>query len=224
MVKKVQNTQRTIGIIGGMGPQASSLLYNLLVQKAISDYSARNDEDFPDIVLFSVAVPNFITKSRNMKPALKILKEKVIKANEAGVTCMSIACNTAHILVPELEKVSRVPFISLINEVSEKVRSEGIREVGILGSPTTIQTGLYQKALEAKGICAISPEPEQLESLESIITNVISGNNDEGDVMSLISIANSLKKKGAKGIILGCTELPLVFPQSFVLPIFNSVD
>jgi aspartate racemase len=215
---------KTIGIIGGMGPQASSKLYDLLIKKAIGDFNVQKDEDFPDIVLFSVAVPNFVNNNKNKIQALKILKRKIKQANRLNLLCLSIACNTAHVLVPEFKKISNVPFISIIDEVSNKVMLKKIKKVGLLASPMTIKTKLYEKALNKRKIKIISPKKNQLNVLEKIIKKIILGTSSKNDQNNLKLIAISLKNRGAKGIILGCTELPLIFPKKFKLPIFNSLE
>src|SRR3989344_5907370 len=97
-------TQKTIGILGGMGPQASSYLYDLIIEKAIKKYGVIHNEDFPSIVIFSVAVPDFISNKNRQKKALILLKQKVLDANKIGISCLSIVCNTAHLLLPKLER------------------------------------------------------------------------------------------------------------------------
>ncbi|MEK6953206.1 MAG: amino acid racemase [Nanoarchaeota archaeon] len=222
MKNKIKN--KTIGILGGMGPQASSYLYDLIIKKSIKDYGVIDNKDFPDIVLFSISIPDFIGNSKNKPNALRVLKQKVEDANKIGLSCLSMACNTAHILLPDIQKNMKMPFISLIDEVARETNDLNIKKVGLLGTPTTLKSNLYQKALAKYKIKAVTPSKNQFSSIESVIRRVISGKQNEKDQQTLQIIAHGLKKEGAQGIILGCTELPLAFPKKIDLPVLNSVE
>lgn len=222
MKNKIKN--KTIGILGGMGPQASSYLYDLIIKKSIEEYGVIDNEDFPDIVIFSIAVPDFIGNNKNKKKALEILKNKVKNANSISLSCLSIACNTAHILLSDIQKNMKMPFISLIDEVACETNNLNISTVGLLGTPSTLQSGIYQKALAKYKIKSILPKKYQFSLIESVIRNVIGGNHNESDQQALLIIAQELKEKGAQAIILGCTELPLAFPKKIDLPVLNSVE
>lgn len=153
-----------------------------------------------------------------------MLKRQVKLVSKTNASYLAIACNTAHILLPKLRKVSKVPFVSMIDEVVKQVSKDGNKKVGLLGTPSTIRYGLYQKALSKLGICTVIPAPAKIEALENIIRNVLKGKVIDTDRRELVLIANSLKKNGAQGIILGCTELPLVFPKKYSLPVYNSLE
>lgn len=112
----------------------------------------------------------------------------------------------------------------MIDEVVKKVRGDKIQKIGILGTPSTIKSKLYQSALEKQGIKVFLPSPPQIDTLEEIIRNIIKGDSEKSDAQKLKNIADSLMKRGATAVILGCTELPLVFPKKYSLPIYNSVE
>ncbi len=220
----MQHKSRAIAILGGMGPEASVYMYKLLIERAVSHFGAKNNDDFPEIVLYSVPVPDFISNDKSKKKALNMLIEKVKQLNKLNIANLSIACNTAHVLLNELQNNTIIPFISMIKEVTDRVENEGITKVGILGTPSTIKSELYQKALSKKGIESVIPSDGQIKILELVIRNVIAGKILRTDAKKLIHIANFLRKMGAEGIILGCTELPLVFPKKYSLPVYNSVE
>jgi len=218
------NKRSAIYILDGMGPQAGGYLYNMLINKANSEYGAKNNDDFPDIILHSVPVPDFISNDRQRSDALAMLKRRVKDAEKLNVSCLSIACNTAHILLQQLQKVSKSPFVSIVSEVVSRVTQSKVKKVGIIGTPSALRYEIYQTALKERGIDPIIPTKSQISILEKIIRNVLRGKENRVDQKQLISIANSLKKKGAQAIILGCTELPLVFPSEYSLPVYNSVE
>lgn len=213
-----------IGIIGGMGPEASAYLYRLLIDKSISDFGAQHNDDFPEVLIYSIPVPDFISNDEKKSEAFLMLQDRVVLLNQTNISRLAIACNTAHVLLPELQRVSNVPFISMIDEVITAVREDGLKKVGILATPSTLRSKLYQKALEKQGIVSIQLKAKEFPILERSIRNIIRGKISNKDSQNLIRLANKLKKQGAEGIILGCTELPLVFPRKYSLPVYNCVE
>ncbi len=214
---------KSIGIIGGMGPGASARMLQVMVSMASDEFGARNGEDFPEIILSSIPVPDFISDKRNIQPALNMLKDRVKKLNIMNVSCFGIACNTAYILFDDLNLVSGAPFVSMIDEVANEIIQKKVKKIGLLASPMTIAAGLYQKVLE-NSMEVILPTDKQMEIIEDIIRNVIAGRNSFIDSKRLLSIAKSLDKRGAQGIILGCTELPIIFPREKGFTVFDSVE
>jgi aspartate racemase len=151
------------------------------------------------------------------------LKKRTRLLNKADPICLSIICNTAHILLPDLQKISKAPFVSMIDEVVHAVSGDNIKKIGILGTPMTVKSNLYQKSLKKFNIKYIEPRNNQLKILENIIRNVISNSFSEKNKEELMLISRDFRNRGAEAIILGCTELPLVFPDKCSLPIYNSV-
>jgi len=216
--------KKSIGIIGGMGPQASVYMYKLLIDMAQKEFSAKNNDDFPEIILHSVPVPDFISDKHNKDKALGMLKDSVKKLNSINVSFLAIACNTVHILLPELKKNSKVSLISIIDEVVENIMQSKIRKIGILGTPSTINSKLYQVVLNKYKIESVIPNSKQQGVLDKIIRNVLAGQINKKNIKQLISIADSLILQGANGIVLGCTELPLIFPSKYSVSVFNSIE
>jgi aspartate racemase len=215
--------KKTICILGGMGPQASARLLSLMVIKASEDFELDGHE-FPEIIVDSIPVPDFISDLKNRPVALRMLRRRVDMLNTFEPDCFAIACNTAHILFDDLKNRTSSPFVSLIEEVSRCVAVLGLRKVGVLATPVTVSSGLYQDSLKSRQIQAIIPSKNQLKQLDCIIRLVLAQKAERIAVDTLLAIANSLRKKGAQGIILGCTELPLVFPSKFNLPVFDCLE
>ena len=215
---------KPIAIIGGMGPEASAYLYTTLINNSVKHFHAVNNEDFPQIVLYSVPVPDFISTSTKEQEAVTILKQKVLDINKLNVLCGAIACNTAHKILNDLQSVSNFPFVSMVDEVVKVVKEDNVKRVGVLGTPSTIRSSIYQDAFKKEGIKTLVPMESNFFNIEKAIRNVISESTTKDDKQNLENIANSLKKEGADAIVLGCTELPLVFPLKYSLPVYNSVE
>lgn len=219
----MKKDKKTICILGGMGPQASTKMVEVLVNMAASKFGAKNCEDFPEIILFSLPVPDFIAGRENIKKTLQMLREKVLLLNGMNVSVVAMACNTAHMMLGDLQSISKAPFVSMIEAVTDEVGRKKLSRVGVLASPNTLRCGLFGLALRKQGVDTVVPSEKQQEELETIIRKVIANKTGEQDAQKLASIAKALEKRGAQGIILGCTDLPLIFPSEFPLPVFDSI-
>lgn len=218
------NINQSIGIIGGMGPQASVKLLEVLINVCTKDFGAKSDSDFPEVILNSVPVPNFTSNKNEIKTVRNILMKRVKKLENFKPSCFGIVCNTAHVMFEDLQQITNVPFVSIIDEVTKKVVESDIERVGLLGTPVTIDSGLYQDALGKQRIEVIIPSKKDRKFVETVIFNVLAGKANEKDELRLATVAGLLKEKGAQGIILGCTELPLIFPKDFPAPVFDSIE
>ncbi len=217
------NTQ-PITIFGGMGPQASARMYQLLIEKSMQ-HAKSQPEIFPHIILRSLAVPDFISSTARQAEAKKIMGQEAERANTDESAVIAIACNTAHLFADVITSRCHAPFVSMIEEVAHYVGQAGIRKVGLLASPTTIRTRLYADELERQSIACIEPSTKQAEKLERIIRAVLAGKATARHSAELQAIAKSLVEQGAEAVILGCTELPLVFPKSGTkIRAFDSLD
>lgn len=220
----MKNRFKAIGILGGMGPGASVYMHRLLVELAAKKFGARDGDEFPEIIHDSIPISDFVSSEKKQRKALVMLSERVERLNNLNmVSFFGVACNTAHILLPSLQKKTSIPFVSMIEEVANFM-PENIKTVGLLATPVTIRSSIYQLALTKRNKKILIPTNTQLRLIEPVIRNVIAGKLLKSDSATLVRIAISFQKKGAQGIILGCTELPLVFPIKFNLPVFNSVE
>lgn len=200
---------KKVGIIGGVGPQSTDFIYEKIIQFSQSKYGAKDNADYLRLVIESVPVPDFISNKDNIEEAKKMLIAAAKSLSNAGATKLCIGSNTVHILLEELEKNTKVPFLSMIDLVADKCVKSGFKKVGVLGTPVLISSGLYTKALNKNGIEIINPTEKQLKTVENIIRGVIAGSENGKHKTEYIEVLNDLFSKGAQAIILGCTELPL---------------
>ncbi len=213
-----------IGVIGGMGPQASAEFYRLLVEGAKLGYGARNNDEFPEILLDSVPVPDFLADTRKMEEAALLLEDRTRRLTAFGASVLTMACNTACILSDRLEQATDKPFIFVVDEVVRRVAEEGKRAL-LLASPTSLRLGLYQVQLAHYGVPHVVPHKREYRELEHIIRATLAGEDRTFLTKKLTKIAERyVQAHNVDGIILGCTELPLVFPSSYRLPVYNSLS
>ena len=169
-------------------------------------------------------VPDFISSDERQDEALEILKKRVTEINKLDPLIIAIACNTAHILLNNLQKASHAPFISMIDETVKVVNRDALKSVGLLGTPSTIKSNIYQDAFKKINIPTITVNGKAMDKLENIIRNVIAGKIDHEDQLTLKQMSDELVDKGAQAIVLGCTELPLLFPKKYKKKVYNSSE
>jgi len=215
----IKNKQkRKVGILGGMGPQASSQLYNQLIVTAASRYGAVDNCDFPDLLIHSIPVPDFISDISKKETAKSMILESTRNLAACGVTAFAIACNTVHVLLPELKTAVRVPFISIIESVVGKCTLEKIRRVGLVASPTMLSLGLYTQAFGEAEIEVVIPSMEEHPILNAVIRTVLAGKKIPMDLeCEYIKCLKKLFDQNIDTLIVGCTELPLAinYHQNF---------
>jgi aspartate racemase len=148
------------------------------------------------------------------------------KLLDFGATVQAIACNSAHLLYPKLSSIPNANFISMIDCVVSKAVKLDVKHVGLLATPTTIKMHLYQKKLEAAGIKTFVLPINEQKKYEIVIRSVLAGKSRQKQVYYLYQSANDLSSNyQLEAIILGCTELPLIFPkEKFQIPILDSLD
>lgn len=213
---------KKIGIIDGMGAFAGSRFFQILLEK----FSQENIP-FPEIVLNAISIEDFIADQSKIAPAKKVISKRIRFFNQQKTTLIVMACNTAHIMHHDLIKIAKCPFPSIIDLVAKEVKKTNLQNVGVLASPTTLKTKLYEKRLLELGIDPIVPSKRFQIKLENIIRKVLNGSLSKSDIKMLVNETNIfIKENQAEGIILGCTELPLAFPKSNFkdVKIFDSLD
>lgn len=207
-----------------MGPQASCELYRLLIDGARYQYGAKNNDEYPEILIDSIPVPDFLSNTDRVDEAARMLEDRVLRLQMYGASFMSMACNTACILADRLQEKTTVPFISVVDEVVREVVRSGI-SVLLLASPTSLRLGLYQLQLSRFGVPYFVPEQKEFPELEFIIRGVIEGEDRSFLMKKLVKITERYVEIGkVGGIVLGCTELPLIFPTKYRLPVYSSLS
>lgn len=223
MGKNTNPINKKIGILGGMGPQATGELYRLLIEKSISDFALVHNNDFPEIIIDSIPVPDFISDTKNLQVAREMLIQRTKQLNAFGVGQICIPCNTAHMLIQDIREASDVPVLSIMDEVRRVVIHGRYLRVGLFASPMTIKSGLYD--LFNEQVMLFIPNHVVQNRLEGIIRSVIAGQNRKELQPELTALANTFKQiHDLDVLILGCTELPLVAPENFSVPIISSLD
>ena len=199
---------KKLGVIGGLGPMATAFFLEIVTK--MTDAS-RDQEHIRILIDSNPQIPDrtdFILGKCADDPYPVMLEVgRELKGLGAGI--LAIPCNTAQYFHDRLEAELGLPIVNLIRETASYLAGRGISCAGIMATDGTVQTGLYQQALEEAGIKPVIPrEADQQRIMHLIYENVKAGRPVE---MALFNkAANDLKRAGAEVIILGCTELSTI--------------
>ena len=201
---------RTIGILGGMGPEATADLYLEIIKIYQRKFGAKYDADFPPFFIYSLPIPDVVASVENEEKTIAVLWCGVRKLEQMGADIIGVACNTVQVYIKEMRNAVNIPILSIPEETAILMETEQIKIGGILATNKTVGSGMYNNALVPNGISLILPNIEEQETVTNIILNILSGMKSEKDKLQLLAIVESLKLKGAKAVILACTDLPLL--------------
>ncbi len=217
--------KKIIGVLGGMGPESTAIFYHTLIQQCQKQYGAQYDDDYPEIFIYNLPIPDVVEGLTRPKETLAMLIKGAKKIESIGVDFMVMPCNTAHYFYPDMAKSISMPFICIFLATAKKIKSKGYKKVGFLATETTIKYKSYDKDFEKNGITLILPDQNDQEKLTKIIMNILAGRKLDADKEALKQIIGSLKTKGAKAIVLACTDLPILLKQKDVeIEVFDTVE
>ena len=224
---------RSIGILGGMGPEATLYLFNLIIKNTPAD---KDQEHIPVIIYNNPLIPDRTMHIvYNEESPIALLIEGAQHLERAGADMILIACNTAHYYIKEIEPHISIPVLDMIALTSESIfRSYGKKNVsggikaGILATTGTINTSLYQRSLLEHNIepVLLTSEEQQELLMEAVYgKRGIKAGYKRAPKQLLVMASQLLAQRGADVIIAGCTEIPIVLRQQDIGPeLINSME
>ncbi len=205
--------KKTIGILGGMGPEATAYFYELIVTQT----RAKTDQEHIKAIIYSnPEIPprtdSILKKGPSPTP---LLVEGFQRLKDAGADFVVMPCVTAHYFCSEIKDQVDIPFISLLDEAVKwtKEKVPGLRRAGLVASSGTLESRLFHDVFGKAGIEIIHPEEvEQNQVMEAIFgpKGIKAGFTSGFPKETLVNIVKILVARGADAIIAGCTEVPLV--------------
>ncbi len=200
---------KTIGVIGGMGPQATVDFF----QKILDNTRVERDQDHIHVIIDNnPQIPDrtAFLLGKGESP-LKSLVNSAVKLQLMGADLLAMPCNTAHYFYDEIVKFVDIPFINMIDEVAVSIRAKnlGVNRVGLLATKGVYSMGIYSRYLQKYGIEAVIPPEEGIEIVGKTIYTIKKDLNLV-DPAGINEIIENMRKEGIDTIILGCTELPLI--------------
>ncbi|HHS13685.1 MAG TPA: amino acid racemase [bacterium] len=214
---------KTIGILGGMTPESTTIYYQHITRTYVRRFG---DYRFPPVVIYSVSFQQYEDwmTSGQWESIACGLSEGLLALHRAGADFAVLATNTMHNVLPELLKSAPIPILSIIDATAEAVQSRGMDTVGLLGTRFTMEKPFYVERLKHYGIKTLIPNNKDRETIHRIIFEELGSGifTDESRYL-YVSIVHRLRDAGARGVILGCTEIPLLIGESDCgVPLFDT--
>lgn len=214
---------KTIGIIGGISWVSTVEYYRLinqLVNKRLGGVNAAK------IILYSVNYQDIktLTEAGDWKGISDIVCDAARKLETAGADCVMIGANTMHKIAGEIQAAVNIPFIHIAVATAKAIKAKNIETVILLGTKYVMQQDFYKDKLSEEGITTIIPEQDDIDFINYAIYEEFGKDIFlPATKQRFIDIIESLSKQGAKGVIFGCTEIPLLLkPEDVKIPSFDT--
>lgn len=215
---------KTIGMIGGMSWE-SSLEYYRIMNQAVKEklggfHSAQ-------CILYSVDFDDVekLQHQGDWESLTRLMIEAAQRVKKAGADFLVICTNTMHKMADEVQRAIQIPLLHIADVTAGAVKADGQSRVGLLGTKFTMEQDFYKGRLkEIHGIDVLIPEDKERQLIHDILYNELClGEIKELSREKFQSIIQNLVKRGAQGVILGCTEIPLIVRQEdYEIPLYDT--
>ncbi len=216
---------KTIGLLGGMSYESSSEYYkkiNELVNKAMGDCTSAK------IIMYSFDFEHIsqLQNAGEWGKLTDLLAEKACDLARCGADFIAICTNTMHMMADDIEARAGVEVLHIAKATAQAINKEGIDKVALLGTKFTMTGDFYSGILNDSGVEVIIPCEADMDVVHDTIYNeLVVGVISDESRCKFIEIIDRLKHRGAKGVVLGCTEIPLLIKQENVdIPVFDTMD
>ena len=216
---------KTIGIIGGLGPETTSEFYLKLIFKS---YQV-NKIQRPPILMWSIPMEyqveeDLIQRATGEERYIPFLVDAAKRLESGGADFIVIPCNSVHIFIDEVRQAVKIPVLSIVEETARFLQKMGEKKVGLLATKTTVKSNLYQKALEANDIKVILPNEDDQSKIGELINKLVRSRNGNEDKQELIKIIERFKSEDIDIVVLACTDLQLLAPSHPDFKIYDSME
>ena len=216
---------KTIGLIGGT-TWHSTIDYYRIINETVSRRSGNNSS--AKLLLYSVDFEEIynLTQQQNWTGVAAILCDAAARLETAGADCLLLCANTMHINADKVKQSIAIPLIHVADVTAAAIRAKNIETVLLLGTKYTMLGGFYEERLAKYGIKTVVPIGVEREKINDTIYNEFGKGIFSPETKKLyLELIQQYRSKGVEGVILGCTEIPLLVHQEDCdLPLFNTTE
>ena len=215
---------KVIGLLGGMSWE-STLEYYRIINETVKERLGGLHSAKCILYSFDFAEIESLQRKGDWDKLAEMLIDAAKKLEACGAGLIVICTNTMHKLADKVEAKINIPLIHIVDATAEKILEKNIKQVGLLGTRFTMEEPFYKRRLEEKyGIKVIIPNSKEREIVDRVIfEELVLGIIRQSSRERFKQIIYSLVDRGAEGIILGCTEIPLLIKQEDVtVPVFDT--
>jgi aspartate racemase len=198
-----------IGVLGGIGPEATGKFYNGLIKKIQEEGLVKSNKDYPQIIINSIPAPELISAEideKDLDAYIQGLKE----LESLDVDYIVMICNTIHLYLNKLQAMIKTPIIDLRKLVGEKLSREKIRSLFLIGTPNTIGKKLYDFGNRK----VFEPSEGERKALSNIIFEFNKGLEKDKNINLTKNLCLKYVQKGAECVFVGCTEFSIILNDS----------
>jgi aspartate racemase len=207
-----------LGVLGGMGPLASA---QFMLRLTLLTPAARDQDHIPALLWSDPRVPDrTAARIAGGEDPLPALLRGIRGLEAAGATAIAIPCNTAHGWFEGMQEATRLPILHIVDAAEEELRRQGVAPgpIGLVGTAGTLAMRLYQGRLDARGWTCLTPTAEEMDRLVTPGIALVKANDVAAAYAPLAEAARLLAARGARAVVLGCTEIPLGIAAGPALP------
>jgi len=220
----ITTTMKTVGIIGGLGPETTSEFY----LDIIFSCQKKSKTSRPGIIISSVPLPyeieeDLITENTGSERYIPFLIAEAQRLEKAGADFLVMPCNSLHVFIDEIRSAVKVPVLSIVEETVKFLQKNKFKKVGIVSTSATIENKLYETAFEKDRIAYETPNDFQQAKMGKFILNLVTGQQKNQDREELINIISDFENKNVDCVALACTDLQLLIPKHPTLKIFDTM-
>jgi aspartate racemase len=205
---------KKIGLVGGLGPESTLEYYRNIIGSFRESYEQTG---FPEIAIDSLDLKNFtsLVEGGKWEAIIQLISIRCEILRRCGAEIGAIASNTPHAVFDAIQAKTDLPLLSIVTATCEYARPLNVRTLCLLGTRFTMTSDYYQDEFDKYGTRLVTPEPDEIERIQHILFKEIElGIIREKSKHDLIAIIKRIRKEsGVEGVILGCTELPLILSQ-----------
>jgi len=217
---------KTIGLVGGLSWESSKEYYRIINETVNERLGGLHSAK---CILYSLdfAESREIQQTKGWDEVTKILIDAAQRLEAAGADIVVICANTMHKFAPEIQREIHVPILHIADATAEKILEKGLKKVGLLGTKMTMEEGFYKDRIHERfGIDVLVPDKDDRDFIERVIFDELCiGKMNPFSKKRFKEIIEKLVDKGAEGIVLGCTEIPLLIKQEDVnVPMFDTTE
>ena len=200
---------RTLGVLGGMGPLASA---QFMLRLTLLTPAERDQDHIPTVLWSDPRVPDRTRgKLGGGDDPLPWLLRGIRGLRQAGAEAIAIPCNTAHGWYDAMAEEAGCPILHIVDAADADLGRQGVRPgvIGVMGTAATLAMALYQQRLGSRGWTCITPTEQEMRGRVTPAIAEVKANRVEAAYEPLAEVVRLLKSRGATAVVLGCTEIPL---------------
>lgn len=199
-----------IGILAGMGPKSTGPFVDNVVKQCQAIYGAKDDMDFPHMMIYSCPTPFYIDKAINHEEMERAIINGAQKLESTGVDFIAMPCNTAHLYFEQLQASLSIPVLNMLDETLKEIPHH-VKKLALLATDSTVQSGIYQEGFLKRDINYIQKDSWQTAINQMIYKIKIGQTNEASNLWNTLCLELA---KTVDAVVIACTDLNVVIETS----------